>query len=176
MAWWWPFGQTKQRLRAENAENAEKRSRFISLSFLRGLCGLRVKPSFSPTPTKALGNRGEDLACRFLKKAGLKILARNYRCPTGEIDIIALDPATRKTDAHTETIVFVEVKTRSTAAKASPATAVDARKRNQIRKAARYYLRHYPAAGLLTRYDIVAVVIEPNRHQKPDIRHIKHAF
>jgi len=145
------------------------------LNLFRDLRDLCVRP-FRRRPAddaKALGNRGETVACRFLKKAGLKILARNYRCPAGEIDIIALDRSTART-APAETIVFVEVKTRSAAAPASPAVAVDAHKRSQVEKSARDYLRHHPTAGYLTRYDIVAVVIEPG--QKPAVRHIKHAF
>jgi len=225
MPWWWPFRQ-KQRLLAESAENAEKKSRLIPVAFLRGLRGHCGKPSSSETPTKALGDRGEALARRFLKKAGLQILATNYRCPAGEIDIIALDPSTRQTPAGAETIVFVEVKTRSAGKarangkstsvsgvgesvggkdaeagdvrassmqadaasgdrsqhdaekafviRSSPATAVDARKRGQIKKTAAYYLRHYPAAGMPTRYDIVAIVLP--KDGEPDIRHIKHAF
>lgn len=125
------------------------------------------------SPTQSLGRRGEALACRLLKKARLKILARNYRCPAGEIDIIALDPTTRKADGA-ETIVFVEVKTRATVGKASPAIAVDAHKRAQIEAAARYYLRHHPARAYRTRYDIVAIVLAPDA--EPDIRHISNAF
>ena len=59
-----------------------------------------------------LGRRGEKLAAKALKRAGMKILARNYRCPAGEADLIALDRSTRR-QSGAETIVFAEVKTRS---------------------------------------------------------------
>jgi len=143
MAWWRPFGES----------------------------GLSGRPH--RRAAKALGRRGEQAACRFLKKAGLKILARNYRCPGGEIDLIALDRSTRR-DGKAETIVFVEVKTRSTDTPAGPESAVDTHKRKQVTKAAGYYLRHHRARGYLTRYDIVAVIIPPGR--KPAIRHTPNAF
>ena len=188
MAWWWPFGSVARpglagraggrRSLAEGAENAEKsktkkKQNFSSL--LRGLCALCAKPSPPLSPTKLLGNRGEAAACRCLKKAGMKILARNYRCPGGEIDIIALDPSTRRT-AQAETIVFVEVKTRATETPAGPTSAIDAHKRKQVIHAAQYYLRHHPAKGYLTRYDVVAVIIPPGKKIKPAVRHIPNAF
>ena len=164
MAWWWLFGRTRIRSLAEIAEK-----KLLSV-FSSAFSALKSPVA---SPTKALGNRGEDAACRCLKKAGMKILARNYRCPGGEIDIIALDPATRRT-GRAETIVFVEVKTRAAQTPAGPASAIDAHKRKQVAKAARYYLRHHPAKGYLTRYDAVAVIIPPGR--EPDVRHIPNAF
>jgi putative endonuclease len=124
-------------------------------------------------PEKTLGRHGEDLAARTLKRKGMKVLARNYRCPSGEIDIIALDPTTRR-DSGRETIVFVEAKTRSTDSYTVPESAVDARKRRRIRKAARYYLSHYPTEQYYVRYDIVAIVAP--RRTKPQIKHIAAAF
>ena len=124
-------------------------------------------------PEKTLGRHGEDLAARALKRKGMKILATNYRCPPGEIDIIALDPTTRR-DSGRETIVFAEVKTRSSDTYTAPESAVDARKRRRIRKAARYYLSHHPTDQYNVRYDIVAIVAP--RRAKPQIRHIAAAF
>lgn len=121
----------------------------------------------------SLGQHGEKLAGRYLRRLGLKILAKNYRCPTGEIDLIALDPKTRRTDGA-ETIVFVEVKTRSSDTHASPQAAVNSNKQRRIRKAARYYLSQRNTGGFRVRYDIVAVVIESQ--QPPKINHIPHAF
>ncbi len=191
MARWWLFGAAKPPASrasrgaaepsagthkislAEGAKIAEKAEKKNFFGFLRGLRALFISKPSNEAATKALGRRGEDLACRLLKKARLKILARNYRCPGGEIDIIALDTSTRR-NGKPETIVFVEVKTRSTETPAGPESAVDAHKRKQVTKAARYYLRHHPTKGYSTRYDVVAVVIEPG--QKPAIRHIPNAF
>src|SRR5699024_8467545 len=71
-----------------------------------------------------LGGRGEDLAAAFLEDAGLVIIERNFRCPRGELDIIARDG---------ETAVFVEGKTRRTAALGSPLEAVTRTKLARIR-------------------------------------------
>ncbi len=69
----------------------------------------------------------------------MKVLARNYRCPVGEIDLIALDrhPAC---GPFGPTLVFVEVKTRGDDTYTDPESAVDAEKRRRIKKAAAYYL------------------------------------
>ena len=190
MAWWWPFGKAEKNGLPRSRRGAEKGIKSSLFSAPLSLCGnlflyvatkgrsacsalSALKKRSRESPTKALGNRGETAACRCLKKAGMKILARNYRCPGGEIDIIALDPSTRRT-SQAETIVFVEVKTRATETPAGPASAIDAHKRKQVVHAAQYYLRHHPAKGYLTRYDAVAVIIPPG--QKPTVRHIPNAF
>ncbi len=117
-----------------------------------------------------LGRRGERLAARFLRRKGLKILGRNYACPGGEIDLIALERPPRR-EGGAETIVFVEVKTRSSAGPAAPQSAVDAAKKRRLRRAARHYLSRHRAAGHPTRYDVIAIVLPPDA--KPDIRHIR---
>lgn len=124
-------------------------------------------------PAKSLGQHGEALAGRMLKRKGMKILASNYRCPAGEIDIIALDRSSRGQSGR-ETIVFVEVKTRSDDSYNAPESAVDSRKRRRIRKTARYYLSHYPTSQYAVRYDIVAIVAPEGA--KPQIKHITAAF
>jgi putative endonuclease len=130
-----------------------------------------VRWPFGRTPP--LGRRGELLARKLLRRAGLKILAANYRCPAGEVDLIALDRATRKARGA-ETIVFVEVKTRSAPGRTAPETAVDARKRRQIQAVADYYLRRRGADDYRTRFDVVAVVLPEGG--EPQITHIRDAF
>jgi putative endonuclease len=120
-----------------------------------------------------LGEKGEAIARRHLRRAGMKVLAANYRCPPGEADLIMLDPATRKT-CGSETVVFVEVKTRSSDRYVDPESAVDEDKRRQVRRVAEYYLRHHDAAGFALRFDIVSVVIREG--QQPEIKHIRDAF
>ena len=122
---------------------------------------------------KPLGPKGEDLARRALRTRGMKILARNYRCPAGEVDLIALDPSTRK-DLGSETLAFVEVKTRSSDRYTDPEAAVDADKQRRIRKVADYYLARHDAADLAVRFDIVSVLIRPG--EKPQVKHIPQAF
>ena len=128
--------------------------------------GRRVRPP--------LGRRGEKLARKFLKARGLKILAENYRCPRGEVDLIALDRSTCGRGGA-ETICFVEVKTRTSDFYTDPESAVDAEKRRRIRKVADYYLTGRDAAeGLNVRFDIVSIVLRDD--EEPQVRHIQDAF
>ena len=122
-------------------------------------------------PGGLLGRRGERLAAAHLRAKGFRILARNYRCPTGEADIIALDPAG---EAGNEALVFVEVKTRRHDDHAAPESAVDRRKRQRLLRVARYYLACHDTAGRPVRFDVVSVVLRPA--EQPDIRHIPGAF
>jgi len=121
---------------------------------------------------RGLGPRGEELAVRWLRRRGYKILARNYRCPSGEADVIALDAAGR--GGAGPTIVFVEVKTRSSDAYVDPASAIDQRKRRQLTRVARHYLTDHDAGDSAVRFDAFSIVIPPSG--KPRIRHIPEAF
>lgn len=120
-----------------------------------------------------LGRRGEKLTARHLRRMGWKILARNYRCPAGEADIIALDSSTRA-DCDAETIVFVEVKARTSDRHVAPESAVGPRKRRQLARVAEYYLAHHPAEDYAVRFDVVAVIAAADG--RPEIRHTVDAF
>ena len=111
-----------------------------------------------------LGERGENIAARFLRDLGYKIILRNFRCNLGEIDIVARDG---------ETLVFVEVKTRSYD-DPSPEDQVSEHKQHQLTKAGKFYLSRYGAPRPPARFDVVSVVWPEN--QEPQIRHIKSAF
>lgn len=126
-------------------------------------------PETNSNSTAARGARGEKLAQKHLRRAGLKILATNYRCPAGEVDLIALDRSTKP-----DTIVFVEVKTRNSDRYTSPAAAVNAEKQRRIRNVADYFLHHKRAEDLLVRYDIVSVVLPDDA--PPRIEHLPEAF
>lgn len=76
---------------------------------------------------KIIGAQGEDLAAAFLRQQGYRILDRNFRRPTGEIDIIA---------EKGQTVYFVEVKAKHSSAYTPPQSSVDARKRRQIARTA----------------------------------------
>jgi putative endonuclease len=91
------------------------------------------------------GRRGEDAACEHLSGAGFRILQRNFRSCAGEIDVVARDG---------DTIVFVEVKMRSTARFGSALAAVDARKRRRIRAAAEDFLQFF-APNAKARFDVL---------------------
>lgn len=129
-----------------------------------------------PLPaSKDTGSTGEHIAGKFLARRGLKILARNYRCPVGEADLVALDKSTRK-DAGCDTLVFVEVKTRGSDYFTDPEFAVDSDKQRRLRKIAEYYLSRHDADELNVRFDIVAIVMGEAAEKKPRIKYIPDAF
>ncbi len=110
-----------------------------------------------------LGRYGERKACAYLKKQGYRILGTNFRCKAGEVDIIAAD--------H-ETLVFVEVKTRSSDQFGTPQEAVTAEKLRTLRQVAQYYLRETDAPNNMpVRYDILALTIDQN-DRVTNIEHI----
>jgi putative endonuclease len=96
---------------------------------------------------RELGAAGEAAAEAELRRRGWRILERNFRCPAGEIDIIAEDRGI---------VAFVEVKTRSPRAYLPPGEAVDSVKQTRIAAAAKYYLRRYRDPSPV-RYDVVSV-------------------
>ncbi len=112
-----------------------------------------------------LGARGERVAARFLKRARYRILTRNYRCPAGEIDIIAADG---------DMLVFVEVKTRCSNESADPEINVTHTKQRQIERVARYYVQSRSAHAQPCRFDVVSVVL-PGRGE-PVVEHFVDAF
>lgn len=100
---------------------------------------------------KVTGNAGEDLACRFLEKNGYKILERNkHYSRFCEIDIIA---------QYKSTVVFVEVKTRRTAAYGTPLEAVTRSKYENIKKGVQYYLAENKVKDY--RIDVVGITLKP---------------
>jgi putative endonuclease len=113
----------------------------------------------------SLGKHGEDVACRELGRRGYAILARRFRTRFGEIDIIARDG---------RTLVFIEVKTRSSAAFGTPAEAVTARKQAKIGLMASEYLLRRGATDLPCRFDVVGVAVEEGK--APVVELIRGAF
>ena len=94
------------------------------------------------------GKRSERLAAEFLKRTGYRIIETNYRSKMGEIDIIAKEKGT---------IVFVEVKARSSSRFGSPKGAVTPAKQRKISMAALDYLKQSGQAGVSARFDVVAI-------------------
>ena len=111
----------------------------------------RSPSSNSPPPHLRLGTRGENLACRFLRRNGYKILYRNFRGRTGgEIDVVCRDR---------DTLVFVEVKTRTREDFGRPLDAVDRDKRKRISRGGLAWLRLLDNPDILFRFDVVEVTI-----------------
>jgi putative endonuclease len=115
---------------------------------------------------KDVGARGEQLAVKFLKKSGYKILQRNYRCKLGEIDIVCYDHGT---------IAFVEVKTRYSDTYGPPELSVTEAKKRQIVKVALHYVAEKKIEGMDCRFDVVSVLHTPMKKQ-PEITLFKNAF
>ncbi len=111
-----------------------------------------------------VGAQGEELAARYLLKKKYDILYRNYRCLNGEIDIIA---------RWKNVLVFVEVKTRRSAAFGSALEAVSLKKQRSISTVAQAYLQHSRQVGCAARFDVIAVRLNKT---VPEIEHIENAF
>ena len=110
---------------------------------------------------KDLGRKGEEAAARYLVRRGYDIVERNWTCIAGEADIIALDG---------DTIVFVEVKTRTSAANGLPGEAVTKEKRARYEKIACLYLEAFRGnrrAGPLRRRRAHPYRIRPRIHSPP---------
>ena len=116
--------------------------------------------------TVKTGKKGEDLACDFLKKQGYKIIERNFRIRGGEIDIIAQDG---------NTLVYVEVKTRTSHQFGYPEEAVTRWKLRFLERAAKYYRnnRKYINLPALERIDVV--VVDLAGQGSPALKLIKNA-
>ena len=112
-----------------------------------------------------LGRWGEEAASRYLQNKGWKILARNLRTPVGELDIVA---------RNRRLLIFVEVKTRRSAAFGTPQEAVGPGKQRQILRAAQWYLSDRRHPRLQPRFDVVAVT--PGPDGQACCLHLENAF
>lgn len=108
-----------------------------------------------------LGQLGEKMACDFLKKQGYQIVDQNYRTRGGEIDIVA---------KNGETLVFVEVKTRISAAFGYPEEAIDERKCHKLAMTAECYLAEHRLYETDYRIDAIGIEMEPGGRLK-NLRH-----
>lgn len=117
----------------------------------------------NPRPQSNIGLLGESLAVSYLQKKSSIILARNYRGGKGEIDIVALDRGT---------LVFVEVKTRTSEHYGSPKEAVTKRKIAEIIRTGQYYCQKYPDMPRSLRIDVIAVLLDPVTHAMIALEHI----
>jgi putative endonuclease len=123
----------------------------------------RFQSFLAPLP---LGRRGEDAAARHLKKLGYIIVARGHRDNIGEIDLVAVDG---------RTVVFVEVKTRTSHDAGHPADAVDQTKQQRLTRLALSYLKRHDLLECAARFDVVAVTW-PANNGRPIIEHFQNAF
>ncbi len=106
------------------------------------------------------GAAGEERACAFLQKRGLRIVARNYRQRCGEIDLVALDG---------KTLVFVEVKQRATGAFGGPLAAVTPSKQHKIARTAERFIQEKRPKFDSIRFDVICLL-------GAEVTHLPNAF
>ena len=111
-----------------------------------------------------LGRRGEAVAEEFLRTNRYTIVARNYRCRAGEIDLVALDGPI---------LVFVEVRSRRGIVAGTPLESVDGRKQAQVARVARHFLAARGWHDRDARFDVIGIRFD---HEPPAVEHVRGAF
>lgn len=115
---------------------------------------------------QALGRWGENFAADYLEARGYALLARNYRTRYGEIDLV-----TRQEN----TLVFVEVKTRSSTTFGYPEEAITAQKQEHLLRACQAYLQAHPDYECDWRIDVIAIQ-RPKNENLPELKHFENAI
>ena len=121
-----------------------------------------------PDRRRMTGLQGESLAAQYMEQNGYSILDRNWRCRSGELDIVAvLD----------DSLVFVEVRTRKSISRfGTPAESVDERKQRQVRQTAQVYLMSKRLNEQRSvRFDVITVHLYAEQNA-PKIEHYENAF
>lgn len=158
-----------QKMVESEGEEAAEREPELQGQPEQGAAPPDAEPSVEELTTKELGDLGEQIAVTHLESIGYEIVERNYRCPEGEADIVAYDPAA-------ECIVMVEVKTRRRERfddGVYPEEAVNKKKRRRYRRiAACYVMQNFPLPSV--RFDVIAVTVLPKRLSR--VHHIVGAF
>ncbi len=114
---------------------------------------------------RLIGEKGERLARQALRRSGYRVVAKNWRCPLGELDVVALEGGT---------LVFIEVRTRSTREFGPPAESVTPKKQAKVRRLAEYYLMEESNPDIGVRFDVVAVDFTRPKNERIEI--IRDAF
>src|ERR1700719_360344 len=144
----------------------DRSSRFLrrtsfSIRFWPSVVARRISP-----PHLALGRKGEKMAADYLRRNGFRVLYRNFRSRRGgEIDLVCRD-------RREETLVFVEVKTRTTDAFGPPHAGVTRAQEDRIIRGAKEWLRMLNDPRVPYRFDVVEVLMKPN----PQVHLIRGAF
>ena len=116
------------------------------------------------TVRQNMGALGEQAAADHLRRSGYRIVAQNHRCRRGEVDLIA---------ERGQLLVFVEVRTRATAAFGRPEETVTTAKQRRVVAAARDYLARWRGPQRGVRFDVVAVI---DGARGPTLQHFENAF
>jgi len=123
-------------------------------------------PARQPWWRRWFGTRSERAAARYLRRQGMRILARNVTTPHGELDLVALDAGC---------VVFVEVRSTGGDDTTRPAESVDALKQRRLTEAALDYLRRHRLLEYPARFDVLALAW-PAGQREPLVTHYRHAF
>ncbi|MBI3971271.1 MAG: YraN family protein [Chloroflexi bacterium] len=134
-----------------------------------------MPPSPSPPPVppgrdsrRRTGRLGEDAAAHYVEQAGWRIVARNYRCRYGEIDIVAMDG---------DTLVFLEVRTRSNTAFGLPEESLTAAKTAKMARCALAYVSEHTIGGdSAGRWRVDFIAIQMARGRVTHLEHFRHAL
>lgn len=111
-----------------------------------------------------MGRAGEVAARSYLQKKGYRVVEANYRCPYGEIDLIAF---------RGDRLVFVEVRTRTGSSFGTPAESITAKKRTRLRKSALYFMRSRYGRELPCRFDLIAILMGRESLARTALRHYR---
>jgi putative endonuclease len=110
------------------------------------------------------GRRGEAIAAAFVQDLGWRVVDRNFRCRAGEIDLVVLDG---------ETVVFLEVRSRTGRGRGTPLESVDHRKQAQVGRVARHYLTLRGWHARAARFDVIGIRFDA---EPPAVEHVRSAF
>jgi putative endonuclease len=125
-----------------------------------------TSPAKQPWWRRWFGTRSERAAARFLRRLGYRIVGRNYTCPRGELDLIALDG---------RCVVFVEVRSTGDDDEQRPAASVDETKQRRLTAAALCYLQEKNLLNCPARFDVLTLTWPPELRE-PQIVHYRQAF
>lgn len=115
---------------------------------------------------KQFGAEGENIALKYLQNKGMILIEHNFRWRGGEIDLIMNDD---------KTLVFIEVRIKSTTNHGSPLETINYKKRRQIEKCARYYLATKKIdCNIFCRFDVLGIISKGN--QQPIVEYVPNAF
>lgn len=114
---------------------------------------------------KSLGDLGEELAAKYLIQRGYRILVRKYRCYFGEIDIVAQDK---------DTLVFVEVRSKSSSEFGFPSESINIMKRERLKKVAIAFQKRFNLLDYNSRFDCVSILFDDKKAMKIEL--FKDAF
>jgi putative endonuclease len=123
-------------------------------------------PARKPWWRRWFGTRSERAAARYLRARGLRVVARNWTCPYGELDLVAVEG---------RTVVFVEVRSTGTDDPARPAASVDGAKQDRLTRLALCFLQKHGLLGQAARFDVLAISWPPGRRE-PVVVHHRQAF